>query len=357
MEVPGNGGPMSESCCCSTPKGSNLVPLADSNESLGEAPEVNSRLNWRDRLGMFKFRWGIRRMSYSVAPGLYKIGKADGNSPVLVTSNLKMTFDLVRNQLDGIRAWILVLNTYGINVWCAAGKGTFGTNELVQQIEKANLKSLVSHREIILPQLGAPGIAAHEIRKRMGFKVTYGPVYARDIRAFLAAGKRATPEMRLVRFPLKDRIGLIPMEVIPALKWVPVIISLILVMRLADGSGVNLGMWRDLLAYLGAMGMGAAVFQIALPWIPGRSFVWKGWLLGIVWAVSVSLWLRPNPWIAVSNILVLPVIAAYLALNFTGSTTFTSLSGVQKEIRLATPVMIASGAIGIVVRIALRLWI
>jgi hypothetical protein len=304
---------------------------------------------------MFKFRWGVRRMSYSVAAGLYKIGKPDENSPVLVTSNLKMTFDLVRSQLDSINAWILVLNTYGINVWCAAGKGTFGTKELVQQIGKVNLKSVVTHREIILPQLGAPGVAAHEVRNRTGFKVTYGPVYARYIRAFLADGKRATPEMRIVQFPLKDRIGLIPMELVPAMKWIPAIIALIVVMRLADGSGINLGLWRDLVAYMGAIGIGAAVFQIVLPWIPGRAFVWKGWLLGIVWAVSVSLWLRPNPWIAVSNLLVLPVIAAYLALNFTGSTTFTSLSGVQKEIHRATPVMIASAGIGIVLRIALRL--
>jgi hypothetical protein len=348
---------MSESCCCSNQRKPNVVPLADVRQNIGEIPEISSKLTWRDRLGMFKFRWGIRRMSYTVAPGLYRIGSPDGNSPLLVTSNLKMTFDIVRNQLDGISAWILVLNTRGINVWCAAGKGTFGTNELVRQIETANLKSVVSHREVILPQLGAPGIAAHEVRKRTGFRVIYGPVYAKDIRAFLAAGKRATPEMRLVRFRLKDRIGLIPMELIPALKWVPALIALILIMRLADGSGINLGVWRDLLAYLGAMGVGAAVFQIALPWIPGRSFVLKGWLLGIVWAVLVSFWLEPSARITISNILVLPVIAAYLALNFTGSTTFTSLSGVQKEIRLATPVLVASGAVGIVLRMAMRLWI
>jgi hypothetical protein len=348
---------MSESCCCSKQGESNTGPLAEVEHTNGEIPEITSKLSWQDRLGMYKFRWGIRRMSYAVAPGLYRIGSPDGDSPVLVTANLKMTFDIVRNQLDRVSAWILVLNTRGINVWCAAGKGTFGTNELVQQIEKANLKSVVSHREIIVPQLGAPGIAAHEFRKRTGFRVIYGPVYARDIRTFLATGKRATPEMRLVRFHMKDRIGLIPMELIPALKWVPVLLAVILVMRFADGSGINIGVRQDLLAYLGAIGVGAAAFQILLPWIPGRSFVLKGWLLGIVWAASVSLWLRPNPWTVISNILVLPVIAAYLALNFTGSTTFTSLSGVQKEIRLATPVMIASGAIGIVLRLAMRLWI
>jgi hypothetical protein len=332
------------------------VPSADPQKTIAEVPGASTRLSWRDRLEMFKFRWGIRRMRYSVAPGLYRIGNPDEDSPVLVTSNFRMTFDLVRSQLGGINAWILVLNTYGINVWCAAGKGTFGTNELVQQVEKVKLKLIVNHREIILPQLGAPGVAAHEVRKRTGFKVIYGPVYARDIGAFLTAGEHATPEMRIVRFRLKDRIGLIPMELIPALKWVPALIVLIFVLRLAEGSGIHFGVMPDLIAYLGAIGVGAAVFQIVLPCIPGRSFVWKGWLLGIFWAVFVALWLLPNPWIAVSNILVLPVIAAYLALNFTGSTTFTSLSGVQKEIRLATPVMIASGAIGIAIRIAWRLW-
>ena len=255
---------MSKSCCCSNPE-ETVVPVADPQKATGGVSEFSSEIDWRDRLGMFKFRWGIRRMSYSVAPGLYRIGKPDGNSPVLVTSNLKMTFDLVRSQLDGINAWILVLNTYGINVWCAAGKGTFGTNEPVQQVERANLKSIVNHREIILPQLGAPGIAAHEVKKRTGFRTIYGPVYARDIRAFLAAGKLATPEMRLVRFPLKDRIGLMPMELIPALKWVPVVIALILIMRLTDGSGINFGMLGDLLTYLGAIGVGATIVQILLP--------------------------------------------------------------------------------------------
>jgi len=118
-----------------------------------------------------------------------------------------------------------------------------------------------------------------------------------------------------------------------------------------------MGILGDLLCYLGAIGIGAMVFQIVLPWIPGRSFVLKGWLLGIVWALTASFWLRLNPWIIVSNLLVLPVIAAYLALNFTGSTTFTSLSGVQKEIRLAAPAMIASAALGIFLRMGLRLWI
>jgi hypothetical protein len=348
---------MFNSCCCSNSGSSETKPVSDPEIGQAEPPKVGSELSLRDKLGILKVRWGLSRMKYSVAPGLYRLGKPDENSPVLVTANYKMTFDLLRSQLGSLSAWILVLNTHGINVWCAAGKGTFGTDEVVKQIDAANLKSVVAHRDVILPQLGAPGVAAHEVKKRTGFKVIYGPVYAKDIPKFLADGKQATPEMRRVEFGLKSRVALIPMELIPALKWVPVIVAAIVGMRLADGSGLNTGILGDILGYLGAIGIGAIVFQIVLPWIPGRSFVLKGWLLGIVWALTVSFLLRLNLWITISNLLVLPVMAAFLALNFTGSTTFTSLSGVQKEIRLATPIMIASAGLGIILRIGLRLWI
>ena len=69
-------------------------------------------------------------MNYKVDPGLYALGAPDADSPVLVSANFKMSFDLLREALPGRNAWILVLDTDGINVWCAAGKGTFGTEEL-----------------------------------------------------------------------------------------------------------------------------------------------------------------------------------------------------------------------------------
>jgi hypothetical protein len=344
-----------ESCCCSKSVGSDCASADAADQA--EVPEMASVLSWKDKLGVVRTRWGIGRMKYYVRPGLYRIGTPDGNSPVLVTANYKLTVDSLRKELGGIRAWILVLNTHGINVWCAAGKGTFSTDEVVRQVENSNLKSIVTHRELILPQLGAPGVAAHEVRKRTGFKVLYGPVYAKDIPTFLAGGKRATPEMRRVQFHLRNRIALIPMELVPALKWLPVVAGLILIMRIAEGSGINVGILKDVVAYLGAILMGTTVFQIILPWIPGRSFVWKGWLVGMLWAAALTIWIQPGLWIAISNFLVLPVIAAYLALNFTGSTTFTSLSGVQKEIRIAAPAMIASAALGIVLRMASRIWI
>jgi hypothetical protein len=93
---------------------------------------------------------------------------------------------------------------------------------------------------------------------------------------------------------------------------------------------------------------------ILLPWIPGRVFAWKGWLLGVLWAAFVNIQqglLPPTPssWErAVTHFLLLPAISAFLAMGFTGSSTYTSLSGVLKEMRYAVPAILASASIGLV---------
>ena len=82
-------------------------------------------------------------MDYKVEPGLYAVGSPDSASPVLVTSNYKMTFDRVRAELGGLNLWLMVLDTDGVNVWCAAGKGTFGIAEFVNRIRVTGLDGIV----------------------------------------------------------------------------------------------------------------------------------------------------------------------------------------------------------------------
>ena len=147
--------------------GSNTNPAAN-------APAVPTRWSGRDRLGRLKCRlFNSFRMNYRVNPGIYAVGTPNGDSPVLVTANYKLSFDLLRRQLEGYQAWILVLDTRGINVWCAAGKGSFGTAELIQRIRSTRLPEIVGHRKIVLPQLGAPGVQAHIVKERTGFTVEY----------------------------------------------------------------------------------------------------------------------------------------------------------------------------------------
>jgi len=328
----------------------------------GEVPRVSSTLSSADRWGTFKARWGIGRMNYKVDPGLYATGSPAPGSPVLVTANYKMSFDGLRQSLAGRDAWILVLDTKGINVWCAAGKGTFGTAELVSRAEWSGLSRVVSHRELILPQLAGPGVSAHQVKKSSGFKVIYGPVRATDLPVFLDGGFRATPDMRFKTFSTWDRAVLIPVELVGALKWALVVVPFFFAVDSFLGPG---GFWANawsqgiysVLAILMAVFAGAVLTPLLLPWVPGRAFSLKGLILGVLATLLFFTlrWSSRGGWPVrlemAAWLLLLPSISAYLAMNFTGSSTYTSLSGVKKEMRWAVPLEIGAGTAG------LLLWI
>lgn len=317
---------------------------------VGDIPVISTELSKKDITGRWKARWGIGRMNYSIEPGLYAVGRPDSFSPVFVSANYKMSFDLLRKDLDGINGWILVLDTKGINVWCAAGKGTFGTDELIRRINMVKLHEVVEHREFILPQLGAPGVAGHIVKKETGFKVAYGPVLSKDIHAYLGNNKTATEAMRRVPFTLIDRAALIPMELIPSMKLLPYIFFFLIVIQLINYGNFAAKDLFLLVPFLGSILMGSVVFQLVLPWIPVRSFVIKGWILGLIWSFIVVLLLPFKNWNMISWYFLLPPITSYLAENFTGATTFTHLSGVKLELKYGLPVMLVSIITGIILQ-------
>jgi hypothetical protein len=298
-------------------------------------------------------------MHYTIEPGLYALGEPGEKSPVLVTANYKMTFDRLRKELPGRNFWILVLDTKGINVWCSAGKGTFGTMELVGRIELSRLLQIVSHRELILPQLAGPGIAAHEVKRLSGFKVIYGPIRSKDLPTFLDSGRNATPEMRIKSFSTLERMALIPLELVSAMKVGLVIMGILFFLAFIWKSGegtiaaLNHGLFSAL-AFFIAIVMGAILSPLLLPWLPGRAFSLKGLVLGLI-AVFLLVAFRFSEFDTFGGgvemlawILLIPAVSAYLAMNFTGASTYTSLSGVKKEMRWALPAQIGAGVIGII---------
>jgi acetyl-CoA decarbonylase/synthase complex subunit gamma len=246
-----------------------------------------------------------------------------------------------------------VLDTRGINVWCSAGKGNFGTGELARRIVSSGLPEIVNHRIIIVPQLGAVGVSAHEVKKRTGFKVVYGPVEAADIPAFLEAGREATSDMRRKEFPLSERAALVPMEVIPSLKWAALAA---VVMALAGGflgpgpffeDTVRTGFTSAGLLMV-ALVSGSVLVPLLLPWIPGRAFSLKGAFTGVAAAASIPLWTHSAGLREASWTLMIIAVSSFLALNFTGSSTFTSLSGVKREMNVALPAQIVALVAGFI---------
>ncbi len=317
----------------------------------GRVPHVATRLTWRDRLGAMAMRWRIGRDRYKVAPGLYAVGHPTGESPVLVTANYKLSFDVLREAMDGLDAWLLVLDTKGINVWCAAGKGTFGTEELVNRVVVTGVAQTLTGATLILPQLGGPGVALHEVRRRTGLRVVYGPVYAADIPAFLTAGMHATPAMRRVRFGLWDRIVVIPVEVVH--RFMPTFLAMVgfflaagvgrhgYHLAVVQWPGIAVAVWANFV-------MGLVLTPALLPWLPGRSFAFKGAEAGV--ATAVVLWWFAGYGVVEGLGVGLMSVAAcsFFNLMFTGCTPYTSMSGVRRELRWAVPLQIAAAAVGLV---------
>lgn len=300
-------------------------------------------------------------MKANIPPGLYMVGRPDKTSPVLVTANYRLSFDHLRRELTEIDAWILVLDTRGINVWCAAGKGTFGTAELVDRIQATELSSWVDHRRVILPQLGAPGVQAHTVKQVTGFTVEYGPVRASDLPAYLAADRKATPRMRKIDFHFGDRFVLTPMELVPAMRKFPLFLIAVLVVFGLAPQGV---LFKTALIRGGPFAVAGLVAVIAgtflapllLPILPFRSFALKGAVLGLAASAALAFGI-PSFWDGVLAQALMAVtvtsISSYLALMFTGSTTFTSISGVRKELRIAVPTYIV-GAVALLVLLVLH---
>ena len=346
---------MSESCCSENKKTSytKLLPNYTSNDSCccqgaaGNIPVVSTSLSFKDILGSWMVRCGIKRMDYRVEPGLYTVGKPDSDSPVLVSANYKLTFDTLRKNLDDLNCWLIILDTKGVNVWCAAGKKTFGTDELVKRIKAVRLSEIVTHRKLILPQLGASGVSAHDVARHTGFSVTFGPVRANDIKTFIAAGCKATREMRTVKFTLWDRLVLTPVDLIAMTKKSLFVFGVMFLINLFAAQPFGL---YDFVAYIGAIVVGTVLTPALLPFIPGKAFSWKGWILGLCWA-AFTLWLfrcfiPGSCFLAAGYLLLLPAVSAYLAMNFTGSSTYTSPSGVLKEMKIALPLIVSAFIIG-----------
>lgn len=324
---------------------------------VGAVPRVRTTLDLSDQLGAIRMRWGIGRMDSSVPPGLYAVGSPGAQSPVLVSANYKLSFDRLRGVLSGRDAWILVLDTHGINVWCAAGKGTFGTDEIVRRVHGTALDRVVRNRTLVVPQLGAPGVSAHLVLKRCGFRVVYGPVRAEDLPAFLDAGMTADPEMRRVRFGLRDRAVLIPVELVMGARHALLVAAAFLLLGGLGLDGYSLARVRGTGLpgaglILGSFLCAAVIGPTLLPWLPGRAFSIKGAALGLVQAGAWAIlgWPgmgTPISWLhAVAWTLIVTALNSFVVMNFTGASTYTSLSGVLREMRVAVPAQIAGAVVG-----------
>ena len=157
----------------------------------------------------------LRGFPFPSKTGLITIGNPNRTSPVFLTCNYAVTVERVKKALKGMDCYLLSAESHGINVWCASTGGHLSNHSVISSIKTSGIEGLVDHRRVILPQLAASGIEAGVIREKTGWHVIWGPVYSEDIPNFIEAEHRKSPYMRMVKFPLSQRLEMAAMWAFP----------------------------------------------------------------------------------------------------------------------------------------------
>ncbi len=204
-----------------------------------------------------------------VKPGVYSVGEPDRDSPLLATGNYELTVRrLVGAIEEALDVWILVVDSGGINVWCAAGGGFLTADKIIGALHISGLSEYLQHHALILPQLCANGVEGWRIREQTGWGVHWGPVRAEDIPDYLARGRKKSDDMRWVQFPLRDRLEMtaVTLGFYALLILVPIAIFW------------SSMFWPTLIA----MAALAAFYAITLPRLPGRDGLAKSLPLALI---------------------------------------------------------------------------
>lgn len=220
----------------------------------------------------------FRLFPFPTKTGLRKIGRPGPDSPVFVTGNFDLTVRRVTQALQGLDGYLLVADSKGINVWCAAGGGIFNAHSVISVLKTSRIAEKVNHRTLILPQLSAPGIDVARIETETGWHCKFGPVYARDIPAYLAARFEKTGAMRRAKFPLRDRLEMAVMLAAPLsiLAGIPVALF-----SLPSLPGVLALIWSFALLLF-------AFYDPVMRIVPGPVALAKTLALGLVGAVGLT---------------------------------------------------------------------
>ena len=157
----------------------------------------------------------FRLFPHRAPTGLLRLGDPDRSSPVLLTGNFTLTVRRLRDAIDGLDAWLLVANSHGINVWCAAGGGHLTHHDVIAVLRTSRIADRVDHRELMLPQLAATGVERRPIEEATGWRVHWGPGRLEELPAVLGRGGPVHGSERRMRVPLWERLEIASIWFLP----------------------------------------------------------------------------------------------------------------------------------------------
>jgi NAD-dependent dihydropyrimidine dehydrogenase PreA subunit len=218
----------------------------------------------------------LRLLPHATRTGLRAVGHPGPDSPVLLTGNFTLTVRRLVEALAGRDTWLLVANSHGINVWCAAGGGHLTHHDVIAVLRSSGVGDRVRHRRLILPQLAATGVERRLVREATGWEPRWGPARLEDLPEFLDRHERPRKDHRAMRFPLWERLEM-------ALTWAwPMALVAFVILALAVG-------YRLAAVAAGVIVLGVGAVFAGLPWLPvtgGRRWLTYGGLALVTFAAG-----------------------------------------------------------------------
>ena len=165
--------------------------------------------------------------------------------------------------------------------------------------------------------------------------------------------------MRRVSFRLAERMAVAPVELAQAWPLLLAAAAGSVLLALPFASGFASRLLGTLVPLLGGVLAAVFAFPALLPWLPFRAFALKGAVLGLAWGTASSLAAGVLAGVSAARgaglTLVVMSLSAFITMNFTGSSTFTSQTGAALEVRRGLVPMAASLVLGIGLTTASRL--
>ncbi|MBI2910351.1 MAG: methyltransferase domain-containing protein [Chloroflexi bacterium] len=183
-------------------------PISGPANSLSGTTSARAVCPWSGIGGHLRelFHIFFRHINFPCTLGLIRVGNPDDTSPVFLSGNYVLTVMRLLRALEGTHSYLLVANSRGSNVWCAAGMNEFSEHDVVDAINVADLGKIVRHRSLIAPPYAAVGVDTRVVKSETGFHIKWGPSHLNDIPRYVENGFRRTNDMLQVQFGLQDRL-------------------------------------------------------------------------------------------------------------------------------------------------------
>lgn len=269
------------------------------------------------------------KRTYVVRPGLYYTGTHyDRDAPLLVTGNYHLSVLLVSRHVRRINARLLVIDTDGINVWCAAGKGAFCNAAILAQLNRYQRQTLTGSTwlTLLLPKFSLAGVDFRALRKEK-LRPIIGPLYAKDLPAYLASPPYRDNGQQTVRFDLQMR----------TFSWLPGLVQFVgysgWLMLLFVGAEILFGATAPL-GLLVVVAFVATAYPLLFPWLPGKRFAVKGLALGLTTSVALiatAAYRGVAPGELVAEIAFTVATGMFFGLSYTGNSAVSNYTKVRRE--------------------------